>query len=69
VTTYRDVRSYSAIHDSEVSRLSMTNDRGEEYFAIVPVEDGKRWRERRDAVLTALDDAILAGATPGEIRI
>ncbi len=53
----------------EAARLSMVDEQGREYFTIVVVDQGRRWRERRDAALTAVEDAIMSGAEPGEIRV
>ena len=46
----------------------MVDARGQEYYAIVPADEGKRWRERREAALLVIEDAIVAGEPPGEVR-
>lgn len=68
MSAYREFRFYSPSHDAEVARLSMADDGGREYFAIVVVAAGKGWRERREEALTAIDDAVAAGAPPGEVK-
>jgi hypothetical protein len=67
VSGYREFRFWCPQRDGEAVRLSMVDDRNREFFAILVAESGKRWRERREAALTELEDAISCGATPGEI--
>ena len=66
---YREFRFFSAELDSQAARLSMTDGRGREYFAIVPAARGKAWRLRKEAALDALDEAIARGGEPGEVRV
>lgn len=65
---YRELRYYSMQHDAEVARLSLADDRGQEYYAVIEVANGQRWRERREAALCAVDDAIVRGDEPGEVK-
>ncbi len=66
---YRQFRFYSPTLDAEAVRLSMADEAGQEYYMIVAAsEAGKRWRERRDEALAALDDAISRRHEPGEVR-
>lgn len=55
--------------DCDVARLSLADDQGQEYYAIVPVMSGKKWRERRETALDAIDEAIVRGEAPGEVRV
>ncbi len=65
---YNEFRFYSPILDAEAARLSIVNDRGEEFYAVVPCGDeGRVWRERREEVLNKVYAAILAGYEPGEV--
>lgn len=65
---FREFRFYSPSLDAEAVRLSMVDDQNREFFTILGAASGKGWRERRDAALTAIEDAIMAGDPPGEIR-
>lgn len=70
MSVYREYRFFSPALDADAVRLSVVDDRGLEYFAIVPVAPpGRRWREWRDEVLGRLDEAVALGATPGEVRV
>ncbi|MGH6738488.1 MAG: hypothetical protein ACREDY_05550 [Bradyrhizobium sp.] len=51
------------------ARISMANDNGQEYFAIVPVEGGKAWRDLRAKALDELDEAIERGDPPGQVAM
>ncbi len=65
---YRQFRFYSPTLDAEAVRLSMANEAGQEYYMIVAAsEAGRRWRERRDEALAAIDDAIGRQDEPGEV--
>lgn len=64
---YREFRFWSPQRDADAARLSMVDGQGREYFTIIEIESGKRWRERKDAALTAIEDAIMAGEPPGEV--
>lgn len=69
MSTYTEYRAYSPIIDAEMVRLSMYDNRGGEFFALVPAYAPKKWRERRDEVLDAIMDAMEAGDHPGEVEI
>lgn len=69
MTTYTEYRAYSPLHDAEVVRLSMYDARGGEFFALVPADAQKKWRERRDEALDTIMDAMDAGQFPGEVEI
>lgn len=58
---------WSPYVDGEVMRVSMTNDRGDEVFKIVPRPRGSEYRRVRDEVLDEIEQAIRSGAEPGEI--
>ena len=67
---YREFRFYSPDLDANAVRLSLADDQGREYYAIVPVAAvGKSWREQREATLSAIDDAIAEGQSPGEVKV
>lgn len=66
---YREFRFFCPFRDGEAVRLSMVDDHGREYFAIVGAEPSRGYRDRREQALTAIEDAIMAGQPPGEIRV
>lgn len=68
MSSYREFRFFSLALDAEAARLSLTDARGREYWTVVAVEDGRAWRERRNAALDELDAAIGRGDPPGELR-
>lgn len=59
---------WSPILGSDATRISMANDEGLEYFAIVRRLEGRAWRELKAKAVAALTDAMDAGVAPGEIR-
>jgi hypothetical protein len=68
--TYQELRSYSPIQDCTVARISMTDDRHQEFFMLVPDRGTRRdYRAARSAALEALQEAIDAGCEPGEVRV
>jgi hypothetical protein len=76
---YHEFRFWSPMLGCEALRLSVTggaaaaqfHGRGvvtQEYFAIIPAhETGRKYRDRRNAALDAIDAAIAAGREPGEV--
>jgi hypothetical protein len=66
---YQEFTSYCPFRDCEVARLSTSDDRGAEFFALIPRPSGRGWRQLREEALTQMASAIAAGATPGEITI
>lgn len=59
---------WSPVLGCDAVRLSMVNDEGLEYFAIVAKTDGASWRKTRTEACEALRQAIDEGVKPGEIR-
>jgi hypothetical protein len=68
VSAYSEFRYYSPIYDCECARLSMFDSHGGEFFTILAVEDGRKWRERRNEALDVIETAIREGLQPGEVR-
>ena len=58
---------FSAVYNTNVTRISLIDDRGDEYWTLIPTCSGKRYRDTRDRVLDALQDAIERGDEPGEV--
>jgi hypothetical protein len=71
---FHEYRHYSIEHDCEMARVWMFDKRGAEFFQLIPVDlwlNGKRvsYRERRQAAVETIYEAIMAGYEPGEVRI
>lgn len=59
---------WSPTHGAEVTRFSLADDLGQEYFAFVPSTEGSTARRLRDKAADALEQAIERGLEPGEVR-
>ena len=64
---FSEFQYYSLLHDREMIRISMVNERNGEFFTYIPADDGRRYRERRDQALGTIQSAIEAGLDPGEV--
>lgn len=66
---YAIMRYWSIAHGARVARVSLSDPHGREHFATVPMSElrGRDYRERLDAVLDRVQDAIDAGRRPGEV--
>jgi hypothetical protein len=62
-------QSYSPLTDCEVIRLSMADERGQEYYAMLTETEGRAYREMRERAMAAILDAIDAEDAPGEVII
>lgn len=61
---------WSIMHGGDVARISACRrEDGREYFAVVDLAGGRKYRERRDEVLDILERAIDRGDDPGEVRL
>lgn len=67
MAVFSEFHYYSPLHDANVARVSVPDDRGGEFFAIVPT-DGKGYRERRAEAIDLCLEAIETGCEPGEVR-
>lgn len=68
--TYQEIRAYSPLHDCDVVRVSMADERCSEFFMQVQDRDRRRgWRVKRNAALAAIGEAIDAGLQPGEVIV
>lgn len=65
---YQEFRAYSPTYGCEVSRFSMFDKNGAEFFIMLPTSAGKKWRETRTKAVEAIADAISRGDEPGEIK-
>ena len=59
---------WSTTHGAEVTRLSMADDLGQEYFSFIPSIEGETARRLREKATSKLEQAIERGMSPGEVR-
>ena len=64
--TYSEFRCYSPIQDCEISRLSMMDSHGGEFYIEV-VGTGKEYRRAKEEALADLMEAIDSGLFPGRV--
>lgn len=64
---YSEFRFFDVINDRESLRVSMPNAQGSEFFVVIPADDGKKLRQRRDEALDMIEEAIRRGLEPGEV--
>lgn len=65
----QEFRSYSPVLDIEVIRLSVADDKGGEFFVVMPCPPtGKSLRKAKLAALEIIHEAISIGLDPGEVR-
>ena len=70
MSVYREYTFWSPVLGDAAARLSMPDDHGLEYFAIVRrPSNGREWREARADALQAIEAAILRGDQPGEVKV
>ena len=68
MTAYQALhQGYSPIYNARMVRVSRCDARSQEYFTMIAT--GKDYRNRLDKALDMLQDAIDAGASPGEVRV
>jgi len=79
MSSYREYRFWSPTLGREAVRLSVVGGAEaarfhgsgvvtQEYFAIIPADEtGRKYRDRRNAALAALDAAIAVGRERGEV--
>lgn len=63
---YSEYRLYSVIKDAVVSRISIADARGGEFWMEIPGE-GKGYREARAKALEDIQEAIEKGLPPGQV--
>lgn len=65
---FKEVRcGYMALYDCAVRRVMVGDAHGREYYCFI--EDGRGYRDRRDSVLEAIEEAIARGDEPGEVSV
>jgi hypothetical protein len=65
---YSEFRHWSPVMGCAAVRLSMADDRGAEFFMMLPVKGDRPYRERRDEALATIMEAIRLGCEPGEVH-
>lgn len=63
---YAEFRCYSPLTDCEVSRISMADERGGEFWMEVTGE-GKAYRQAKEQALEDISEAIEIGLEPGKV--
>ena len=67
---YSEFSFYSPIYDAECFRISVSDGRTGEFFAIIKNPGlGRSLREARARALNAIEAAIEAGLNPGEVEV
>jgi hypothetical protein len=63
---YSEFRTYSPMSDSVISRISMADARGQEFWVEVPGE-GREYRKAKAEALADIMEAIDTGLAPGKV--
>ena len=50
-------------------RLSMVDKHNREFFMTIPERGAKKFRERRDEAIDAIQEAISLGLQPGQVHL
>lgn len=61
-------RAYDPYIDGVMLRISMANERGDEYFKRVPFPGAKEYKRARDEALDEIEEAMARGDDPGELK-
>lgn len=64
-----EFRCYSPFYDRTITRVSMADANGSEFFVIVPLDGGKAYRNARKRAIEAISAAIETRQEPGEVRV
>jgi hypothetical protein len=69
-STFSEYSFYSILLDSDALRISVSDGRTGEYFAIVPKpSSGKSLSKVRETTLNAIEAYMDAGYPPGEVKV
>ena len=68
MSPYSQFTCWSPVYDCEVARISVVNERNEEYYANIPNAAGSGFVALRKKAVAKLNEAIELGIEPGEIR-
>jgi hypothetical protein len=58
---------WCVVRGQEVSRISMADEHGQEYFAVIPYGEGAGWVKRKRQAIEVIQEAIAMELPPGEI--
>ena len=64
---WSEYRRYDVVRDCEVARLSMSDDRGGEYWSEIVVGRISEYRKLRNEALDKIERAIVRSDQPGEV--
>lgn len=64
-----EYRYWSPTHGCDISRVSMFNAAGHEFWMELPCEDGRAYRAALRDAAESIDQAIREGLEPGEVRV
>lgn len=64
---WSEYRRYDVTRDATVARLSMSDDRGGEYWSEVVVGRISEYRKSRELALDLIEAAIARGDEPGQV--
>ena len=67
MSTYQEFKSYSPFYDAVMARISMTDERGSEYFVLIPTKSGKAYRAAKAEALEMIGEAMAQDLEPGEV--
>lgn len=65
--TLSEFTYYSPVDDAEMTRVSIADDRGVEFFANILAGEGKSYRLRKEAAIDGIVSYIEGGGEPGEV--
>lgn len=65
---YQEFRAYSPLYDAVMARISMTDDRGQEFYALIPAVSGKPYRTAKAEAIEMIQEAMADGCQPGEVQ-
>lgn len=65
---YQELISWSPIFGGDAARISMVNERNEEFFVLLPFTEGRAFTALRKKALDVLSEAIEGGLEAGEYR-
>lgn len=65
---YSEYHSWNVVFGGEAVRISVANERGEEFYCLLPFSEGREFRALRKKALDVLGEAIESGMQAGEIR-
>ena len=66
---YHEYKHWSPMLGQDAARVWMFDQRGSEFFMVIPDDGGKAYRERRATAVEAIYTAIENGCEPGEVHV